>query len=148
MSEVNLIGRKDKADLPALNLQNVSVKIDSGAYSCSVHCASVNPVEINGETLLEVVFLDTDHPRYTGEKFWFDKFRTKNVKSSTGHQQERYFIELDIVLFGKTYTTDFSLTSRNGLRSPILLGRKLLNHNFIIDTAKLNLSYRRKKQLN
>lgn len=146
MREKIIIGRKDRADLPALHLQNVAVKIDSGAYSCSIHCESVEPLEIDGKTYLEVVFLDSEHPKYTGEKFRFEKFRQKKVRSSTGYQQERYFIELTIVLFGNAYTTDFSLTKRNELRNPILLGRKLLNPNFIINTSLVNLSYRQKQQ--
>jgi hypothetical protein len=141
-----IIGRKDKADLPSLHLHNVAVKIDSGAYSCSIHCESVEEIEVNGKFFLEVVFLDKEHPKYTSEKVKFEKFRTKKVRSSTGYQQERYFVELGIILFDKEIITDFSLTKRNGLRNPILLGRKLLNKNFVIDTCFTNLSFRKKQQ--
>ncbi len=146
VKEKTIIGRKDKADLPELHLHQVAVKIDSGAYSCSIHCESVEQVEQDGNTFLEVVFLDKQHPKYTGEKFRFEHFRRKKVRSSTGYQQERYFVELTIVLFGMEITTDFSLTKRNELRNPILLGRKLLNHNFLIDTSLVNLSYRKKQK--
>lgn len=146
MSELKIIGRKDKADLPALHLNDVAVKIDSGAYSCSIHCESFELIEIEGKPVLEVVFLDADHPQFTGEKIYFENYRTKKVKSSTGHQQERFFVTLDIVLFGETFKTDFSLTKRNGLRNPILLGRKLLNHNFIINTTLVNISSKLKKK--
>lgn len=147
MSELKIIGRKDKADLPALHLHDVAVKIDSGAYSCSIHCESVELIEEDGISLLEVVFLDSDHPQFTGEKIRFEKFKTKKVKSSTGYQQERYFVELEILLFGEIIKTDFSLTKRNGLRNPILLGRKLLNHHFIINTTMVNLSYKMKREI-
>jgi hypothetical protein len=89
--ELKIIGRKDKADLPMLNLENISVKIDSGAYSCSIHCESVQIIEVGNKTFLEVIFLDSDDVSYTGEKFRFENYRTKKVKSSTGHQQERFF---------------------------------------------------------
>jgi hypothetical protein len=36
--------------------------------------------------------------------------------------------------------TEFSLTERRGMRYPILLGRKLLNKRFLIDTSLVNLS--------
>ena len=65
MKDKIIIGRKDKADLPSLHLHNVAVKIDSGAYSCSIHCESVEEVEVNGKFVLEVVFLDKEHPKYT-----------------------------------------------------------------------------------
>jgi hypothetical protein len=144
--EKKIIGRKDKADLPALHISDVEVKIDSGAYSCSIHCEEVYPIEQENQTFLEVIFLDREHPKYTGERIRFQSFKKKRVKSSTGHQQERYFVQLTIVLFDQSFTTDFSLTKRNGLRHPILLGRKLLNNQFMIDTSKTNISYKIKQK--
>lgn len=145
MKEKIIIGRKDKGDLPTLHLHNVAVKIDSGAYSCSIHCESVEEIEVHGKLFLEVVFLDKEHPKYTGEKIRFAEFRKKKVRSSTGYQQERYFVQMGIVLFEKEIITDFSLTKRNGLRSPILLGRKLLSNSFIINTCLTNLSFKQKQ---
>ena len=40
----------------------------------------------------------------------------------------------------------FSLTKRNGLKNPILLGRKLTNKNFLINTRLKNVSYKLKKK--
>lgn len=142
-----IIGRKDRADFPELHLSDIVVKTDSGAYSCSIHCESVTEREIDGKPVLEVIFLDHENPEYTGEKFSFGEFRKKKVRSSTGYQQERYFIKLKIVLFGREFMTDFSLTQRNELRHPVLLGRKLLNRHFLINTAQKNLSYRAKTNM-
>jgi hypothetical protein len=102
-------------------------------------------VESEGKSMLEVVFLDKDHPKYTGKKHYFEQFKRKKVKSSTGYQQERYFVPLALSLFGQVFVTDFSLTSRNGLRNPVLLGRKLLNKQFLIDSSKTNLSHKSTK---
>ena len=68
-----LIGRKDKADFPDFGLTNIEVKIDSGAYSCSIDCRSVKMIELNDKKQLEVVFLNDDRPEFTGEKFYFSK---------------------------------------------------------------------------
>jgi hypothetical protein len=141
-----IIGRKDKADLPDINLTNIPVKIDSGAYSCSIHCESVAEIFSENKQKLEVVFLDVQHPNFTGEKFIFDTFRRKKVKNSTGYEQERYFIQLKILFFGEEIKTDFSLTKRNGLKNPILIGRKLLNDRFVIDTSAVNLSFKEKRK--
>ena len=135
-----LIGRKDKADFPDFGLTNIEVKIDSGAYSCSIDCRSVKMIELNDKKQLEVVFLNDDRPEFTGEKYYFSNFKSKKVKSSTGHSQVRYFIFGRIVLFGNEYQTYFSLSKRSSMKTPVLIGRKLLNKNFIIDTRKFNLS--------
>jgi hypothetical protein len=143
----SIIGRKDKIDIPALSIENIAVKIDSGAYSSSIHCSSIELVSTQDGQQLEVVFLDASNSNFTGEKYIFKNYRKKKVKSSTGDEQERFFIQLPVILFEKEYLTDFSLTRRNGLRSPVLLGRKLTSNHFVIDTSMTNVSYKHKKKL-
>ena len=142
-----IIGRKDKIDIPFLLIENISVKIDSGAYSSSIHCNSINVIETEFGSQLEVIFLDENNINYSGKKHLFTTYRKKKVKSSTGDEQERYFVQIPIILFGKEYLTDFSLTRRNGLRNPILLGRKLTSNHFIIDTSLTNVSFKHKKKI-
>ena len=137
-----IIGRKDLVSFPGFELENVPVKIDSGAYSSSMHCQSIEVVEFDEKEQLRVVFLDSGISGYTGKEVVFDDFKTKTVKSSNGIAQERFFVKGTVRLFGQTYETVFSLTERTGLRNPILLGRRLLNKRFLIDTSKTNCSYK------
>lgn len=145
-SGLHIIGRKDKVSFPAFDLWHVPVKIDSGAYSSSMHCYSIDLDEINGEQVLKVVFLDPTIHGYTGETLVFKSFQRKIVKSSNGVAQERFFIKGSIQLFNESFETVFSLTERTGLRNPILLGRRLLNKRFLIDTSKVNLSFKFEQQ--
>jgi hypothetical protein len=141
-----IIGRKDKLDLPDFGLENVSVKIDSGAYSCSIHCEFIKEVEENNQKVLKVIFLDESLPKYSGDIIEFKNYSKKNVKSSIGEKEERFFIKGKIVIFGREFLTDFSLTNRFGLKNPILLGRKVLNKTFLINTALVNVSYNSKQR--
>jgi hypothetical protein len=140
--EKKILGRKDLVSFPGFELENVPVKIDSGAYSSSMHCQSIEVVEFGEKEQLRVVFLDSGISGYTGKEVVFDDFKTKTVKSSNGIAQERFFVKGTVRLFGETYETVFSLTERTGLRNPILLGRRLLNKRFLIDTSKTNCSYK------
>lgn len=144
-SAQHIIGRKDIIDFPSFDLQNVRVKIDSGAYSSSMHCSSIQLLEDESQTVLEVVFLEPGVIGYTGEKHYFNKFDRKTVKSSNGYAQERFFIKGTVLLFSETIETTFSLTERTGLKHPVLLGRRLLNKRFLIDTAKVNCSFKASK---
>jgi hypothetical protein len=145
MKDMEIIGRNDIVELPNFNLKDVPVKIDTGAYSCSIDCSSIELIEVEGKSQLEVVFLNEAHSKFNGEKMYFSKYKVKSVKSSTGEAQNRFFIQGEIILFGRTYQTDFSLSCRKGMRNPVLLGRKLLNKNFMVDTSKVNLSHKLNK---
>lgn len=136
-----IIGRKDVADFPDFGLTAIQVKIDSGAYSCSIDCRNVHLIEKDGKQQLEVVFLNVDRPEFNEKVYYFADFKSKKVKSSSGHSQIRYFIKGKIVLFETVFETYFSLSKRSGMKTPVLIGRKLLNNNFIIDTKKVNLSH-------
>ena len=136
-----IVGRKDIVSFPGFELLHVPVKIDSGAYSSSMHCQSINMVEKDGKQVLEVVFLDPSIEGYTGKKFQFGSYKRKVVKSSNGMAQERYFVLGTITLFNETVETLFSLTERTGLRNPVLLGRRLLNRRFLVDSSKTNCSF-------
>lgn len=138
--EKTLIGRRDVANLPQFGLRNVDVKVDSGAYTSSIHVTFCQETNIDGKFFLKVVFLDDNHPAFTGEAIFFEQYRRKKVKSSTGQEQIRFFVKGKIELLGRNFVTEFSLTERRGMRYPILLGRKVLNNRFIIDTSLVNLS--------
>jgi hypothetical protein len=127
-----LIGRRETARLPDFGLENVHVKIDTGAYTYSIHVSYCK--ENNGR--LEVVFLDDKHSGFNPEHLFFDDFRIRKVKSSTGVVQSRYFIFGQIFIAGLLIQTEFSLTERKDMRFPILIGRKLLNKHFIVETSK------------
>jgi hypothetical protein len=133
-----LIGRTDIVDFPKLNLLGINIKVDSGAYTSSIHCHSIK--EVDGELICK--FLDPKHPKYHKKKLIFKEYTQKGVKSSNGIIEKRYLIKTEILIFEKTYTIQLSLTERGAMRFPVLLGRKFLSRKFVIDTAQFNLSFK------
>ena len=59
-----VIGRTDCADFPQLKLKKVSVKIDTGAYTSSLHCNSIEEVEIGDKKVIRIVPLDPSHHQF------------------------------------------------------------------------------------
>jgi hypothetical protein len=128
-NEKLIIGRKEIASLPDFNLMNKIVKIDSGAYTSSI---DVIKTKIENDKLYVLFEKETN-------EVTFENFKIKRIKSSNGILQERFVIKGNIFIGNKNYNTPFSLTDRSGMKFPILLGRKFLNNNFIIDTSKVFL---------
>ena len=134
------IGRIDKADFPLLDLYDIEVKIDTGAYTSSIHCKNVK-VE---DGYLKCNFLDTEHPSYHGKEIIFDAYDVKVVKSSNGQSEARYRIKTEILLFGKTHDIFLTLSDREEMRFPVLLGRNFLSKKFNVDINQTNLSFKLK----
>ncbi len=136
-----IIGRKDKIDLPDFEIFNVNAKIDTGAYTSSIHCVKIKVID--GILHFQIPGLK-DHQVL--KDFQTNIFTTKRVKSSNGSSETRYLIKTHISLFGKLYNVEFTLTDRSKMKNPILLGRKVLRSRFIVDVSKKNLSYNLKNQ--
>ncbi len=134
------LGRSDRVDFPKLGLENIHAKIDTGAYTCSLHCSSAQVV--NGK--LEFVLLDEEHPEFTGMKFSFKKYTKREVKNSFGEAEMRFIIKTTIKLFDRRIRAEFSLSDREKLRFPVLLGRKILRNRFLIDVTKKDLYFKSK----
>lgn len=129
------IGRSEKIVLPQFGIKNADAKIDTGAYSSSMHCSLIDVVTDNGKKMLKIIPLRfTDKP-YRGESFLFPYAGKKKIKNSFGKVEERYVIKTAVRLFGKDIMTEFSLTDRTSMKYSILLGRKFLIKNFVVDVA-------------
>lgn len=144
MKVKQLIGRKDIADFPELELKDIAVKIDTGAYTSSIHCHHIEEKYINGQRAISFKLLDPKHQAYNHKQYTITRFKQKKIKSSTGNSQKRFIIYTSIVLFNKEYPIELSLSERSKMKYPILIGRKLLKNKFIIDPSKVNISYKQK----
>ncbi len=142
--KLKTIGRIDKADFPALNLHNMEVKIDTGAYTSAIHCDEIEELEKDGKKQIKFKLSVADGKSNKNMELYAEQYALKNIKSSNGLYEERYVIESIIVLFGKTYPISLSLTNRSNMRYPILLGRQLLKKRFTVNVARKNISYKRK----
>jgi len=141
-----IIGRKDKADFPELFLTNINCKVDTGAYTSSIHCHHIQEVLVDGIKHIEFQLLDPSHTKFHDEKFKTQRYKKKRVKNSFGQSEWRFVVETSIVLFGNEYPIELSLSERSEMKYPILIGRKLLKGRFIVDIAQYNLSYKMKQK--
>ncbi len=137
---MEIIGRSDRVDLPELGLLDIHAKIDTGAFTSSLHCSHATVVD--GK--LEFVLLDDEHPEFTGMKFSVEEFTQREIKNSFGVSELRYIIFTDIIIFGEVIHAEFSLGDRDNLKFPILLGRTILRKRYLVDVARTNLSFKKK----
>ena len=137
-----ILGRYDKVDLPDLGLYNIHAKVDTGAYTSSLHCHRATVTD----GVLEFVLLDEEHPEFTGMKFSFREFEERDIKNSFGEVERRFVIITTLKIYDEEITTEFSLSNRGSLKFPILIGRKILRNRFLIDVTKKNLSYKEKRK--
>jgi len=137
-TKIKLIGRREFVSFPLLEIDKVEAKIDTGAYTCAIHCNNII-LETKGEKQILTFQLLDDRI------YQFEEFTQKKIKNSFGEMEERYIIKTLIVIGGKKVKTTISLSDRENMRYPVLIGRRLLKGKFIID---VNLIYTNGLHLN
>ncbi len=139
-----IIGTHDKIDLPELGIEDLECKIDSGAFTSTIHCSKVKMVERNGIRQLDFCVLDKWHPQFNDVIHTATDFSEKKVKSSNGESESRFVVKTKAVFFGNIYPITFTLSNRKKMRFPVLIGKKFLKNKFLVDVSQKDISFKQK----
>ncbi len=124
----------NNALITVAGIKDVPAKIDTGANSSSIWASNI---KVNEDRELEFTLFAPESEFYTGEKLTTKAFRVRRVRNSTGDEQLRYRVELPVVIEGKEMVTGFTLADRSRNNFPILIGRRTLKGEFLVDVEKL-----------
>jgi hypothetical protein len=130
-----IVGRTERISFPELNLC-MDAKVDTGAWRTALH---VDGIELVDDIL--IFWIGNRDNCYE-----FKEYEIIKVRNSFGLTQERYSIKLKIRIGGKSYKVLVSLTDRNNMKYPCLIGRRFLRrYGLLVDVRKKNISDRYKK---
>jgi hypothetical protein len=133
-----ILGRGEPVTFLDYDLVSVPAKVDSGAYRSAVHASDIK-ISKDGKSLSFVLL--KGHPICTEPSpvITTKDFKEVEVENSFGHKETRYEIKLRVLVGGKKFTTSFTLANRTKKGFPILIGRRLLNRRFMVDTSHTNV---------
>lgn len=135
-----IIGRIEHVDFPEWDIYGIEAKIDTGAYTSSLHCHHIEQYSKESKRMVRFNLLDPTHDTYNDKLFELPVYKTKTVKSSNGVAEERIIVRTDIRLMQKILNAELSLTDRSEMRYPVLIGRKLIKNHFLVDVSKKYLA--------
>lgn len=139
-NDLQIIGRIERMDIPEWFLFGLEAKIDTGAFSSSIHCHRIEAFIKNTLEWVRFSLLDPEHEAYNNKIFELPISDVREVKSSNGLTESRYFVRARIQLNDRIIDTELSLTDRSEMKFPVLLGRKFLMNRFLVDVAKVHTS--------
>lgn len=139
-STLKIIGRIEHVSFPELQLYDLDAKIDTGAYTSSLHCHHIEKEDREGKPFVRFNLLDPTHSTYNEKLFTLPIFKEKTVKSSNGVAENRYIVQTDVEICGERLKVELSLTDRSEMKHPVLLGRKLLKNRFLVDVSQKYLA--------
>jgi len=131
LKELKIIGRLEHVDFPELGINGFNAKIDTGAYTSSLHCSEI----LIEKDKVKFIVLDDEHPSFEGKWFCLPIEKYTVVKSSNGYKEERVVVKTTILLLGEEFDVFLTLTNRKDMKYPVLLGRKFLKDKYIVNVS-------------
>lgn len=135
-----IIGRLETMSLPDLKINQLNVRVDTGAQTSSLHVDNIKQTTLKGKP---AVSFDIHPDVYEVNKVITCKALIddiRNIKSSNGVSEQRFVIKTTASLGDLCWTIKISLTNRADMTYSMLLGREALGNKFYIDPAKVFLA--------
>lgn len=136
-----IIGWREWIALPALGLESIKAKIDTGARTSSLHASDLETFDEDGVVYARFHALSgksrlQDSPAVMCVAPLLDQ---RKVRSSNGHSEERYVVETVLRMGGESWPIELTLTSREQMGFHMLIGRNALRNRCLVDP---NLSFK------
>ncbi len=127
------IGWTEYLEIPDWKITRLQAKVDTGARTSALHVENIQRLK-NNRVRFEVVLSRKNPERRI--KVIAPVVKWARVRSSTGDYSMRCFVRTRIRLGGIEKEIDVTLVSRERMLFRMLLGRKALEGDFIVDVAK------------
>lgn len=137
-----VVGWRELVDFPEWGIRGVVAKIDTGARTSSLHVEDLEEVA-PGRIRFHVVLSRGENPERVEAEA--DLVRISSVRPSTGKPQRRRVVRAVIELGGRTKEIEVSLVSRRHMLCRMLVGRRALGEDFLVDPERRYLFGRPKK---
>lgn len=139
MNNKKIIGRLESIALPELRIDNLEVRVDTGAKTSSLHVDNINKSVVKG---VHQVTFDIHPDAHNVDRIvncTAPISDMRKVKSSNGTSEERYVIETTITLGLESWAIEITLTDRSDMSYLMLLGREAIGTKYLIDPSKIFL---------
>jgi hypothetical protein len=138
--EKKIIGRLESIALPELGIEDMQVRVDTGAKTSSLHVDNIVKYIENGQPWVK---FDIHPDIHNVEKLIACKALIsdiRKIKSSNGNAEQRYVIETPMTLGKETWPIEISLTDRADMNYLMLFGREAIGKRLLVDPSKVFLA--------
>jgi len=131
-----IVGSLELCDLPELGINDLQIRVDTGAKTSSLHVDNITRFKKNGKPWVSFdIHPDVyDVKRVVNREAAIHDIRS--VKSSNGVSEERYVIKTEFKIASKSWPIEITLTDRSDMSNLMLLGRQGMKSKMLVDPSK------------
>lgn len=130
-----VLGWREWVQLPDLGVDWCKAKVDTGARTSALHAADLELFERDGHPWARFVAHPWQESDDDPVEVETPVVEQRDVRSSSGHAQERPVIRTSVVIGEAAHDVELTLTRRDDMGFRMLLGRTALEDRFVVDPA-------------
>jgi len=134
--EKMVVGALEQADLPELRISSLTMRVDTGAKTSSLHVDNIQLEEIEGVKWVSFDIHPDMHDVARVVRRSSKLKQTRTIKSSNGEREQRYVIDTQLCMGNQTWSIEVTLTDRSGMTYLMLLGREAMKGRLLVDPDK------------
>lgn len=131
-----VIGWREWVSLPQLGVTTLRAKIDTGARTAALHAFGLETFERDGVTFARFA-VHPNHrkpgPAVVAEAPILDE---RSIKNSGGVAEDRFVIATRIMIGTHKFNAEVTLSRRDEMGFPMLLGRQTIRRRFLVDPGR------------
>ena len=131
-----IIGWTEYVDIPMWQVTGLKAKVDTRAHTSSLHVDELQTLPVGRVHFFVVLSRKHVHKRVG---VFAEVVKWAKVRSSTGVYRKRCFVKTRIRIGHIEKEIELSLVSREKMMFRMLLGRKALERDFLVDVTKRSL---------
>ena len=131
-----VIGAVERCHLPQLGIQNLEIRVDTGAKTSSLHVDDIRPFDSGGESWVAFTIHPDVYDVNVVVQCQAKIFDTRTIKSSNGSAEKRYVIQTLMGLGGQEWPIEITLTDRSEMSYRMLFGREGMADRVLVDPSQ------------
>lgn len=136
------VGWCERVGFPALGIEAIKAKIDTGARTSALHAYDLEPFSKDGDPWIRFTVHPDGTAKTATQACLARIVGQRMVADTSGRRERRYIIETTLCIGDLLWPIEISLTQRSYMRFDCLIGRTGVRGRFLVDPGRAYLAGR------